>query len=65
MPLSNRKKVFLLAVKLITHIKRYIGASTDVKPTGDQPGTIFYETDTGDEYIYDGSAWHLKQDSIL
>jgi len=50
-----------LAVWMITHIKEYLGLSTDDKPAGEQPGDIFYETDTGDEYIYDGSAWVLKQ----
>lgn len=36
----------------------YLGLSTDTKPTeGIDPGTKFYETDTGKKYIYSGSAW--------
>ena len=35
----------------------YIGLSTDSKPTPDQVGSLFYESDTGKTYIYTGSAW--------
>lgn len=35
----------------------YMGLSGDTKPAADV-GATFYETDTGDTYIYDGS-WHL------
>ena len=42
----------------------YYGLSTDVKPTptapgawGERVGSIFYETDTGDRFIYDGTQW--------
>jgi len=46
---------------LVTRIKRYYGLSTDTKPTlaqGDA-GSSFYETDTGDTYVWSGSAWVL------
>jgi len=37
---------------------RYIGASTDTKPTGVGIGSVCYEYDTGKEYItYDGTNW--------
>lgn len=40
---------------------KYVGLSTDTKPTeGVDPGTEFYETNTGLTYIYSGSAWSLK-----
>ena len=40
-----------------------VGLSTDEKPTDNigGAGAKFYETDTGDEYIFDGTAWHLFQ----
>ena len=42
---------------LITKTKKYIGLSTDVKPTTDvPPGSKFLETDTNAVYIYDGST---------
>ena len=36
----------------------YIGLSSDTKPTeGVAPGSLFVEEDTGETYIYSGSAW--------
>lgn len=47
-----------MAVKLLGNFVRYIGLSTDPKPTiGVPPGSTFYETNTKDIYIYDGTAW--------
>jgi len=48
---------------------RYIGASTDTKPTealnSISPGTTFYEYDTGAMFItYDGTNWVEKTDPI-
>jgi len=37
-----------------------LGLSTDTKPTTYQSGSTFYETDTGNVYIYNGSAWSVK-----
>ncbi len=43
------------------HCEKYIGLSTDTKPTENlEVGTEFYETNTGDTYIYTGSAWTKK-----
>ena len=40
------------------HSIKYIGLSTDTKPTTRvRVGYEFYETDTGDTYLYSGSAW--------
>lgn len=39
------------------YISRYIGLSTDVKPTTCDPGSVFTELDTGKKFIWDGSAW--------
>ena len=39
-------------------VERYIGVSTDSKPTtGVTTGAQFLETDTGDTYTWDGSNW--------
>lgn len=51
-------------------IKRYagdkfVGLSTDVKPTSVTDGTTFYEADTGWEYIRHENNWvKLYYDSI-
>ena len=50
-----------MAVQLITTIKRFIGASTDTKPTDAPPGSTFYEYDTNLMCItYDGTNWTAK-----
>ena len=44
----------------VTSIFRYIGLSSDTKATTGVPaGSLWYETDTGAQYIYDGTAWGL------
>lgn len=43
---------------------RYIGLSSDTKPTPGIPGATFFETDTGNTYIYDG-AWVLYGPSSI
>ncbi len=50
---------------LITTIQRWIGLSSDSKPTPDRAGSEYYETDTGATYVYTGSAWALKADSQI
>ncbi len=49
-----------MTVVLIAAIQTWLGLSTDVKPTSPPGGSTFYETDTGANYIYDGSAWQLQ-----
>lgn len=47
-----------MAITLETVIMRFIGLSTDTKPTGVPPGSIFLEYDTGTYFIsYDGANW--------
>lgn len=48
-----------MTVALIETLQRFIGLSTDTKPTAPPAGSRFYETDTGAEYIYDSAAWQL------
>lgn len=47
-----------MAIKFITTIHRYVGASTDVKPTSVLPGSEFLEYDTDAHFVtYDGTNW--------
>jgi hypothetical protein len=46
-----------MAVKLIRVIQRWIGLSTDTKPTAPPAGSTFYEANTGYSFIYNGYAW--------
>ena len=39
---------------------RFIGLSTDTKPTGVNAGATFFECNTGFMYIYNGYAWVPK-----
>lgn len=50
-----------MAVTLITHINRYLGVSGDAKPTDAPAGSLFFETDKGHTYEFDGAAtWYRK-----
>ena len=47
-----------MAVKLVTGIQRYIGLSTDTKPTSVPVGSTFHEYDSKLTYVtYDGTNW--------
>ena len=51
-----------MTVIMVTTIKRFVGLSSDTKPTSDiPPGSTFYEYDTGVMFIcYDGTNWAPK-----
>lgn len=49
-----------MAVVLSTRSQRFLGLSTDTKPSGVPAGSRFYETNTLLWYVYDGSAWSMK-----
>lgn len=51
-----------MAVTLITAIKRFVGLSGDAKPSpaAGEAGSRFYETDTGNTWVWDGAAWALE-----
>lgn len=54
-----------MAGKLIATIQRWIGLSTDTKPTGVAVGSTFLEYDTAIRYItYDGTNW-TKYEFVL
>ena len=47
-----------MTVRLITTIQRFLGLSTDTKPTGVEPGSTFWAYDTGTLFTcYDGTNW--------
>jgi hypothetical protein len=46
-----------MTVWAIVKDKRWMGLSTDTKPVGVLPGSIFKETNTGFTWIYNGYAW--------
>lgn len=42
---------------------RYIGLSTDTKPTVNVPlGSGLYEADTGLVYLFDGTTWYRAEE---
>lgn len=51
-----------MAVYRVTNIETFIGASTDSKPTGVPPGSIFFEYDTYKRFVcYDGTNWIIQE----
>ena len=47
-----------MTVILVTTIQRWIGLSTDTKPSSNiKVGSTFYETNTGKGWIWDGDIW--------
>lgn len=51
-----------MAVKLEGTIKRFIGVTTDEKPTSEVPaGSSFLEADTGVVWRFDGRVWMAAQ----
>ncbi len=50
-----------MAVLPVRSTGKFIGLSTDSKPTADiQPGSTFFEYDTKKLYVFEGGAWGLK-----
>ena len=46
-----------MTVKFVTSIQNWIGLDSDTKPTSPPAGSTFYETNTGQGWIYNGSNW--------
>ncbi|TSA53811.1 MAG: hypothetical protein D4R45_05065 [Planctomycetaceae bacterium] len=38
-------------------IQTFIGEAADTKPTGVPAGSTYHETDTGEQFIFDGTNW--------
>jgi len=54
-----------MTVKIDGLIKYYQGLSTDTKPSlGSADNGLFKETNSGDEYAWNGSAWVIKNHSL-
>lgn len=54
-----------MAIKLLTSIQRYIGLSTDIKPTDCANGSTFLEKDTGNLCVFKDGAWTLKSEANI
>jgi hypothetical protein len=46
-----------MTVQLITSHKEFLGLSSDTKPPLTGIGGKFFETDTGQEYVWNGEEW--------
>jgi len=46
-----------MTIKFVTTVQSWIGLDTDTKPTSPPVGSKFYETNTGQGFIYNGSNW--------
>ncbi len=54
-----------MTVQLLRVINNYIGLSGDTKPTTDiEIGSVFTETDTSEEYKFDGTGWFVDRPRI-
>jgi len=60
-----------MSVERVAYYQKYIGLSSDEKPIVDEsvdisllPGAEFYETDTNNSYVWNGTEWKLKSFSI-
>lgn len=47
------------------HLTRFFGLSTDTKPGGVAVGTTFIETDTQEEFVYDGANWFRDKTVVV
>ena len=47
-----------MAVEFIGSIQRWMGLSTDAKPTATKAGSTYHEMDTGKKYIWFMDAWY-------
>lgn len=54
-----------MAVETLSSINRYIGLSSDTKPSETLAGSTFFELDTENLYIFDGiSAWYRANPNL-
>lgn len=45
--------------KYSVYLGLYIGYSTDTRPANVDAGTLIYEYDTGDAYMWTGTEWKI------
>jgi len=54
-----------MSYKQVGVTKKWIGLSTDTKPSSGDLGDEFYETDTGNLYVYDPTgSWTIKHQEV-
>lgn len=46
-----------MTVSLIANIQRWAGLSSDTKPTSGPVGSMFFEVNTGQHWVWDGVDW--------
>lgn len=46
-------------------ITRFFGLSSDTKPTNAMVGSTFTETDTQEEFVYDGANWFRDKTVVV
>jgi len=46
-----------MTIKFVTRVQKWTGLDSDTKPTSPPVGSTFHETNTGQDWIYDGSNW--------
>ncbi len=49
-----------MAIRVYANGMKYMGLSTDTKPTSAEVGATLFETDTKREFIFGGDGWELK-----
>lgn len=49
-----------MAIRSYANGMKYMGLSTDTKPTKADVGASLFETDTKREFIFTGDGWELK-----
>lgn len=49
-----------MALRAYANGMKYIGLSTDTKPTNSEAGATLFETDTNKEFIFGDEEWELK-----
>ena len=47
------------------HTTRFFGLSTDTKPSNVVVGSTFTETDTQEEFVYDGANWFRDKTVVV
>lgn len=49
-----------MGIRVYANGMKYMGLSTDAKPTSAEVGATLFETDTKIEFIFSGDSWELK-----
>ncbi len=55
----------MMAVEEVSQIQRFVGLSTDTKPTNAPPGSKFREADTGKVYVFHDGDWYPETPEVV